>query len=79
MKQLMKVVAIIAMFALMVSACKQKKSEAPLPETPKQEVYQPQHKTAVVDLKGAKTYHYFAAPMSSAAKSVTVSFDNKKV
>ena len=36
MKQLMKVVAIIAMFALMVSACKQKKVEAPLPETPKQ-------------------------------------------
>ena len=77
MKQFMKMFAIIAMFALMVSACKQKKVEAPLPETPKPEVYQPQHKTAVVDLKTAKKYHYVAAPMNTAAKTVTVNFDGK--
>lgn len=77
MKQFMKMFAIIAMFALMVSACKQKKVEAPLPETPKPEVYQSQHKTAVVDLKTAKKYHYVAAPMNTAAKTVTVNFDGK--
>jgi hypothetical protein len=77
MKQFMKMFAIIAMFALMVSACKQKKEEAPMPEAPKAEVYQPQHKTAVVDLKTAKKYHYVAAPMNTAAKTVTVNFDGK--
>lgn len=77
MKRFIKIFALVAMFALMVSACKQKKEEAPIPEAPKPEVYQPQHKTAVVDLKTAKTYHYVAAPMSTAAKSVTVNYDGK--
>lgn len=79
MKKFFKLFAIVAMLALMVSACKQKKEETPVPETPKPVVHQPQHKSAVVDLKGAKTYQYVVAPMSVAAKSVKVTFDDKKV
>lgn len=70
------------MFAVvsMLASCSKKQEAVEtnvVPETPKQEVYQPQHQSSTVDLSTARKYAYFNAPLDAPATSVAVNYDQK--
>ena len=68
---------VLAMACMLVVSCgkKQKEEVVTVPEPPKPEVYQPVHKSQIVDFKTAKTYAYNFAPSNVAAKAVEVNYD----
>lgn len=79
MKTFVKFLAVFAVAGMFASCNKDNKEPetAPVPDTPKEEVYQPVHNSSTVDLKTAKKYAYYNAPTSSPAASVQVLYDQK--
>ena len=71
----------LATACMIVVSCKNNKEDkevVTIPDPPKQEVYQPKHLTTTVDYKTVKTYHYFNAPVTVAAKYVEIKYDAKE-
>lgn len=66
-------------FVSMLASCSQKSEpvETVVLEPPKQEVYQPKHQSATIDLNTAKKYDYRNAPLDVPATSVVVNYDPK--
>ncbi|MCM1323329.1 MAG: hypothetical protein NC218_04140 [Acetobacter sp.] len=78
MKKFFGMLAFAAIASLLASCGEEKKVEpTPAPEPVKEEVYQPQHQSTVVDLKAAKKYQYFNAPTTTPATSVVVNYNEK--
>lgn len=77
MKTFVKSLAVFAVAGMFASCDKENKESetAPVPEPPKVEAYQPVHSSTTVDMKKIKKYAYFNAPMSTAAVSVQVLYD----
>lgn len=79
MKKIFGMLAFVAIASLLASCGEEKKPEpAPAPEPVKEEVYQPIHQSAAIDLKTAKKYDYRNAPTAAPAASVVVNYDPKK-
>jgi len=76
MKKILGILTMLVMVGMFAS-CGKKKAEPVVLETQKQEVYQPVHKSSVVDLKTAKKYEYRYAPMNAPAVGVSVDYDKK--
>lgn len=80
MRTFVKFLTVFAVSGMFV-ACNNKAKEpepVPVPETPKEEVYQPVHQTTTVDLKKAKKYAYFNTPTAEAATFVEVLYGQKE-
>lgn len=74
------IIMMLATACMFVVSCKDNKKEevVTIPDPPKQEVYQPKHQTTTVDFKTVKTYNYFKAPVTIAAKYVEIKYDEKQ-
>ena len=69
---------LLAFMCLLTVSCKDKKTEEVVVPEPKQEVYQPMHLNQTISYDATKTYNYFEAPNSVAAKEVTVNYDKRE-
>lgn len=73
-----KIFMLLAFMCLLTVSCKDKKTEEVVVPEPKQEVYQPMHLNQTISYDATKTYNYFEAPNSVAAKEVTVNYDKRE-
>ena len=73
----MKKIFLLLAFACILFSCSKKKENVveEIVQQPVKEVYQPVHQKMVIDFQKTIMYNYFEAPKASAAKSVTVNFD----
>ena len=81
MRRFIILLTLCALSVALLSSCKKEQKvveEVAAPTPVEKVVYQPKHQTTTIELKGLKSYAYFNAPNSEAAKSVKVNYNDKK-
>ena len=72
------IMLMLACMCLLAVSCKDKKTEEVVVPEVQQEVYQPMHLSETINYGATKTYNYFSAPNTVAAKEVEVNHDKRE-